>query len=76
MGMKKKLKVHDSRQGKTLAARMIERAKKKNENQLVHSVRESGLSYKAKRGTRGDVRIPGRPEPHAFIQLNPLVKNF
>ena len=73
--MKKKLKVHDPRKGKTLAAIMLDRAKRKRQNELVHNVRESGISYKAKKGTRGDVKIPGRPNPHAFVQLNPLVSS-
>lgn len=59
----------------TLAAKMLERARKKNTNVLVHGVRESGLTYMAKKGTRGDVKIPGRPNPHAFVQLNPIVRS-
>lgn len=58
--------------GQTLAARLLEKHKKKDyEN--VHTIREVGDTYKAKDGkTKGDVTIPGKAAPHAFIQFNPI----
>lgn len=38
----------------------------------LHIVREAGDVYKAKGNTKGDVYIPGKAAPHAFIQLNPM----
>ena len=40
---------------------------------LAHKVRESGIAYMAKGRTGGDVYIPGKAQPHAFVQLNPIV---
>lgn len=37
-------------------------------------VKESGSSFKAKNAS-GDVKIQGRPDPYAFIQLNPKALN-
>ena len=56
-----------------MAARLLEKHKKKDyEN--VHTIREVGDTYKAKDGkTKGDVTIPGKAAPHAFIQFNPIV---
>lgn len=34
---------------------------------------ESGSTFKNKKGA-GDVIKPGKPDPYAFIQLNPKVK--
>jgi hypothetical protein len=40
----------------------------------VHVIRESGDVFKSKSGRAvGDIQIKGRPEPFAFIQLNPKV---
>ena len=47
---------------------------KKVGNEVVHQVKESGSSYKAARA-KGDLRIKNKPEPHAFIQLNPKALN-
>jgi len=45
-----------------------------NKNNLVHNVQESGDTFKAKGETGGDVVRKGKPDPYAFIQLNPKVK--
>ena len=45
-----------------------------NKNNLVHNVQESGDTFKAKGDTGGDVVRKGKPDPYAFIQLNPKVK--
>eukprot|EP01017_Pseudomicrothorax_dubius_P004111 TRINITY_DN10752_c0_g1_i1.p1 TRINITY_DN10752_c0_g1~~TRINITY_DN10752_c0_g1_i1.p1 ORF type:complete len:170 (-),score=47.88 TRINITY_DN10752_c0_g1_i1:153-662(-) len=41
----------------------------------IHLVKESGDTFKPKGATGGDVKIPTRPEPYAFIQLNPKALN-
>ena len=38
---------------------------------LIHIVKESGKSYKGK--VSGDVKLAGKPDPYAYIQLNPKV---
>lgn len=57
----------------TLAARMLKKHNMVKKDVGLHMVRESGEIYKAKGSTRGDVSIPGKAAPHAFIQLNPMV---
>ena len=47
-----------------------------NKNNPVHNVQESGDTFKAKGETGGDVVRKGKPDPYAFIQLNPKVKYF
>lgn len=39
----------------------------------MHSVKESGVTFKAKGETGGDVVRKGKPDPYAFVQLNPKV---
>lgn len=69
--------IHRAKDGPTLGSLALERASKRNRNLLVHQIRESGEEYKPRvKGARGDISIPGRPQPHAFIQLNPLVNFF
>jgi uncharacterized protein (DUF2267 family) len=60
-------------QEETLAARMLKKANMLKKNDNVHNIRESGEMYRAKGNTRGDVLIPGKAAPHAFVQLNPMV---
>jgi len=56
----------------TLSQRLLAKHNTKN-NEFVHSIRETGDSYKVKDGkTQGDVMIPGKAQPHAFIQFNPI----
>ena len=57
----------------TLAARMLKKYGMKQKKENGHFIRESGELYKAKGSTRGDVMIPGKAAPHAFVQLNPMV---
>lgn len=38
-----------------------------NTNNLVHTVQESGSSFRAKGDTGGDVVRKGKPDPYAFI---------
>lgn len=40
----------------------------------MHLVKESGATYKAE-NAKGDIKIHGRPDPYAFIQLNPKALN-
>ncbi|CAK66022.1 unnamed protein product (macronuclear) [Paramecium tetraurelia] len=42
---------------------------------VVHVVKESGSTFKSKQKAGGDVTVKGRPEPFAFIQLNPKALN-
>ncbi|EGR30041.1 pre-rRNA processing protein, putative [Ichthyophthirius multifiliis] len=44
-------------------------------NNFVHNIKESGDTYKAKGDTGGDVIKKGKPDPYAFIQLNPKALN-
>lgn len=53
--------------------RAPKKAVKGNESAL-HQIKESGSSYKPARA-QGDLRIKNKPEPHAFIQLNPKALN-
>ena len=62
-------------QQETLAARMLKKANMLGKKDNTHFVRESGEMYKAKGQTKGDVLIPGKIAPHAFVQLNPMVSN-
>jgi ribosomal RNA-processing protein 12 len=40
----------------------------------IHVVKESGDAFRSKNPAgHGDVRLPNKPEPYAFIQLNPKV---
>lgn len=61
------------REEETLAARVLRKANMQKKNENVHFVRESGEMYRAKGQTKGDMVIPGRAAPHAFVQLNPMV---
>lgn len=71
---KKRSKSNGGRmEDETLAARMLRKANMLNKKDNIHIIRESGELYKAKGSTRGDVMIPGRIAPHAFVQLNPMV---
>ena len=41
---------------------------------MVHHIKESGETFRAKDGqTGGDIYVKGKPQPYAFIQLNPKV---
>ncbi|CAD8128275.1 unnamed protein product [Paramecium sonneborni] len=42
---------------------------------VVHIIKESGSTFKSKQKAGGDVTVKGRPEPFAFIQLNPKALN-
>lgn len=64
--------VHKPEDGPTYASKVLEKYKKRDLGSSIHNIRESGEGYKATRGTKGDMLIPGRPDPHAFVQLNPL----
>lgn len=57
----------------TLAARVLRKANMQKKGEALHFVRESGDTYRAKGQTKGDVMIPGKAAPHAFVQLNPMV---
>lgn len=37
-------------------------------------VKESGNTFKAK-NAQGDIKVHGKPDPYAFIQLNPKALN-
>lgn len=41
----------------------------------AHIVKESGETFKAKNSSHGDLKLAGKPNPYAFIQLNPQVLN-
>jgi hypothetical protein len=58
----------------TLAARMLRKANMLRKKNVTHNIRESGEQYRAKGRTQGDLNIPGRAAPHAFVQLNPMVE--
>lgn len=47
---------------------------KQKQQNTIHNMIESGSSFKNKRGA-GDVIKAGKPDPYAFIQLNPKVLN-
>lgn len=51
----------------------------KNKNSVIkgaHIIKESGETFKPKGAmTKGDLMLPGKPNPYAFIQLNPKVLN-
>jgi hypothetical protein len=63
-----------SGQKQSYAASLYDRihGPKQKKKQGVHSVVESGSSYKSSHAS-GDVVLPDRPAPHAFIQFNPMV---
>jgi hypothetical protein len=60
----------------TLAARMLRKANMLRKKNVTHNIRESGEQYRAKGRTQGDLNIPGRAAPHAFVQLNPMVESL
>jgi len=41
----------------------------------THIIKESGETFKAKNKSHGDLMLSGKPNPYAFIQLNPKVLN-
>eukprot|EP01015_Nassula_variabilis_P033638 TRINITY_DN8128_c0_g1_i7.p1 TRINITY_DN8128_c0_g1~~TRINITY_DN8128_c0_g1_i7.p1 ORF type:complete len:341 (-),score=103.91 TRINITY_DN8128_c0_g1_i7:110-1132(-) len=49
--------------------------KGESKKKLVHNVKESGDIYRPKSAAGGDVVLPGRPTPYAFVQLNPKALN-
>ena len=40
----------------------------------VHQVKEDGSTFRAK-NAKGDIKKQGKPDPYAFIQLNPKALN-
>lgn len=51
----------------------VKKIKKGLKVETVHVVRESGEMFRPKSRAGGDIQVKGRPEPFAFIQLNPKV---
>ncbi|KAL4431808.1 hypothetical protein ABPG74_015248 [Tetrahymena malaccensis] len=60
---------------KTITSRKLTQKRTDNKNSLVHNIKESGDTFKAKGETGGDVVRKGKPDPYAFIQLNPKALN-
>ena len=57
----------------SLGARVLKRVKgSKKKNEGVHFIQESGKTYASKSGG-SDMTLRDRPDPHAFIQFNPVV---
>ena len=53
-----------------------EKSKKIKNIKGSHIIKESGQTFRPKgKTTKGDVLLPGKPNPYAFIQLNPKVLN-
>jgi len=43
----------------------------------VHIIKESGETYRPKdQTTGGDLKLAGKPDPYAYIQLNPKVSSY
>jgi hypothetical protein len=54
--------------------RIIENVMKRNQHlsETVHTIQESGKSYRNKTGGGGDAAFRNRLTPHAFVQFNPV----
>eukprot|EP00742_Colponemidia_sp_Colp-10_P007043 GILJ01007559.1.p1 GENE.GILJ01007559.1~~GILJ01007559.1.p1 ORF type:complete len:1269 (-),score=253.53 GILJ01007559.1:82-3888(-) len=70
-GRKGKMLQHNSTGLSLLARRRMEKQKRKTEG---HNVRVSGEEYRSHKAA-GDVKKQGRPDPFAYIQLNPKMLN-
>lgn len=64
--------IHKPEDGQTYAGKVLSRFQKRRQNNSVHHIRNSGIEYQGRGGAKGDMNIPGRPDPFAFMQLNPL----
>jgi hypothetical protein len=73
---KKQATGKSTKEEETLAAKVLKRYNMQKKQDNVHFIRESGEMYRAKGQTKGDVAIPGKAAPHAFVQLNPMVAIF
>ncbi len=71
--MKLEQKIEESKIGVSLGARILRKLKRstKKKKDRVHFIQESGQMYLNKMN-QSDMRLKNRPDPHAFIQFNPM----
>eukprot|EP01016_Furgasonia_blochmanni_P052652 TRINITY_DN8423_c0_g2_i3.p1 TRINITY_DN8423_c0_g2~~TRINITY_DN8423_c0_g2_i3.p1 ORF type:complete len:156 (+),score=55.23 TRINITY_DN8423_c0_g2_i3:47-469(+) len=66
----------DEDEAGAMVRKMKKMEKEVSRKRQVHLVKQSGEMYKPKDGrTGGDIVLPGKPDPYAFIQLNPKALN-
>ncbi|KAM3142489.1 hypothetical protein pb186bvf_005391 [Paramecium bursaria] len=73
LGQKRRRETHEEDDDKAKKVRTDPKGNKKRQD-TVHVIKESGATFKPNRAG-GDILVKGRPEPFAFIQLNPKALN-